>query len=278
MDDMDDSIFALLAGSSDEEEGLASTSYRELPREQVWSDTALVDAWSAALAEFVNASSSQSTGIPVIPLDREHQLLASPLWYAPLCPPSGSKSNKLSSKREREEEEEEEDLDDAEDPEDQEQEEEAFEEEYADEEGGRDNNTAGQIVELESTTTTVVINGPLQPPLPNRRSFVHPSRLDHVKEHQPYIDLSEWQPVVQPKKKKIDIQATALRADTTTATTPSQSLAIPDPPTVENALPQDSALTDSQPPEQALERALHAWYTAGYAAALYHIRSGLVKP
>lgn len=53
MDDMDDSIFALLAGSSDEEEGLASTSYRELPREQVWSDTALVDAWSAALAEFV---------------------------------------------------------------------------------------------------------------------------------------------------------------------------------------------------------------------------------
>lgn len=48
---MDDSILALLASSSDDENNEGPT-YRELPPHQVWSETALVDAWSAALGEF----------------------------------------------------------------------------------------------------------------------------------------------------------------------------------------------------------------------------------
>jgi len=56
-DDDDSSILALLA-ASDEEDVMPS---RELPPSQVWSENALVDAWSAAMAEFkVGAGASPS--------------------------------------------------------------------------------------------------------------------------------------------------------------------------------------------------------------------------
>jgi len=105
---------------------------------------------------------------------------------------------------------------------------------------------------------------------PPRARHVHPSRLDHVQQSsnsEPYFDPAEWEPV----------HATG----STTAATQiaiTTSLAIPDPPPVEQAPPQDPALFQSQSSQEALEKALQAWYTAGYAAALYHVRSGVVKP
>lgn len=120
--------------------------------------------------------------------------------------------------------------------------------------------------------------GPVKPTSPapsssSKRSYVHPSRLDHVKEHQPYIDPSEWQPV-----NASTIGTTTEVTIQSAASTSTESVSIPEPPAVENALPQDPALMASQTSQEALEKALNAWYTAGYAAALYHVRSGLVKP
>lgn len=114
MDEEDSSIFALLAATAAGDGDGADAgklAYRELPPQQVWSETVLVDAWTAAMNEFkvscyhcldclacfqsfvdvayayllarslaclqVYASSSKSAAIPT--LDREAQLLASPL-------------------------------------------------------------------------------------------------------------------------------------------------------------------------------------------------------
>lgn len=91
-------------------------------------------------------------------------------------------------------------------------------------------------------------------------------------EHVPHFDPSEWEPV-QSSKSTITTNAT-----TSNNTQTFEDLVIPDPPPVEHALQQDQALLQNQSPQEALEKALQAWYTAGYAAALYHVRSGAVKP
>ena len=90
-------------------------------------------------------------------------------------------------------------------------------------------------------------------------------------EHVPHFDPSEWEPV-QSSKSTITTNAT------TSNNTQTSELVIPDPPPVEHAPQQDQALLQNQSPQEALEKALQAWYTAGYAAALYHVRSGAVKP
>lgn len=51
---------------------------------------------------------------------------------------------------------------------------------------------------------------------------------------------------------------------------------IPDPPGVESPIPQDAGLLQSQTAQDALQKALGAWYTAGYATALYHARTGQI--
>lgn len=148
------------------------------------------------------------------------------------------------------------------------------EEQDDDEEEAEDDIVDNEVVEALLQPSI----GPVKPTSPapsssSKRSYVHPSRLDHVKEHQPYIDPSEWQPV----STSTTVTTTEVTIQSNVATS-EPSLSIPEPPAVENALPQDPALTESQTSQEALEKALNAWYTAGYAAALYHVRSGLVKP
>lgn len=179
-------------------------------------------------------------------------------WYAPQCSAQASTSTS-SAKRAREGDEQEEDVDDEEGFDD--------EEEYEYDEG----EYSEEVQEEDTSTTHQVFTGPVKPAhsRPPPSSFIHPSRLDHHKNHSfklkqtsdsdPYFDISEWQPVSSTPQEK-------------------QHVIIPDPPPLENAPMQDGAITASQPPQEALEKALQAWYTAGYAAALYHVRSGLVKP
>lgn len=69
---MDDSILALLASSSDDENN-EGTTYRELPPHQVWSETALVDAWSAALGEY--AVRIRPSWLPKLEYLHSHMLL-----------------------------------------------------------------------------------------------------------------------------------------------------------------------------------------------------------
>ena len=57
---------------------------------------------------------------------------------------------------------------------------------------------------------------------------------------------------------------------------PEEELSIPDPPPIEDAIPQDPALLHPASSQEALQRALNAWYTAGYAAAVYHMKSGMM--
>lgn len=99
-----------------------------------------------------------------------------------------------------------------------------------------------------------------------------------VDEGMPYFNASEW--VAVNTATTATTITTGISSNTEDATnhdggtTPS----FPQPPPIEHAITQDPALLASQTPEQAIEKALHAWYTAGYAAALYHVRSGAIKP
>ena len=83
---------------------------------------------------------------------------------------------------------------------------------------------------------------------------------------EPYFNEDEYEPV-SPTMHLAELDP--LEAD----------LVIPDPPPVESAIPQDPALTTpSSDSTAALQKALNAWYTAGYAAALYHVKAGMVQP
>ena len=77
----------------------------------------------------------------------------------------------------------------------------------------------------------------------------------------PYIETANSQPV---------------RSDTL-ANGATSLPAIPDPPSLDEGLSQDPSFLMQQSPEEALQKALHAWYAAGYATALYHARQGLVQ-
>lgn len=116
-----------------------------------------------------------------------------------------------------------------------------------------------------------------QPHTQHRRAptagHIHPSRLDHVPNTEPYFNPEEWEPVVRSNGSAASVKALH------NALKPSEALlAVPEPPPVEQAIPQEQALLDTRSSQEALEKALQAWYTAGYAAALYHVRSGAVKP
>jgi hypothetical protein len=141
----------------------------------------------------------------------------------------------------------------------------AEEENIEQDEEDNDNYEDEQVIETQLTLPPSTKSKPI--------STIHPSRLGHVKqEGQPYFDASEWEPVVKTDK------VHSAKSVITIQDTPTQ-LVIPDPPSVqEAALPQDQALLATQPPQEAMQKALEAWYNAGYAAALYHIRSGLVQP
>lgn len=86
---------------------------------------------------------------------------------------------------------------------------------------------------------------------------------------EPYFNEEEYEPV-SPKmhsSAKLDLPEAG------------HDLVIPDPPPVESAIQQDPALTaPSVDSAAALQKALNAWYTAGYAAALYHVKAGMVQP
>jgi hypothetical protein len=79
----------------------------------------------------------------------------------------------------------------------------------------------------------------------------------------PYLDLNDYEavPLVQSQ---VIAQATAI-------------LRIPSPPAPEAADPPSSAHTQFHTQQDALQNALEAWYAAGYATALFHVRSGLVE-
>jgi hypothetical protein len=128
-------------------------------------------------------------------------------------------------------------------------------------------------IELEQVVLPAASPAAILPDPPRHNVNVHPSRLDHVQHNDPFFNPAEWQPVSSSSKRKSSKKVAIASSET-----PSSGLVIPDPPPVEQAIPQEQALLDSQTSQQALEHALQAWYTAGYAAALYHVRSGAVKP
>ena len=87
------------------------------------------------------------------------------------------------------------------------------------------------------------------------------------KDGEPYFNEDEYEPV-SPKM-----------YSTAELDPPEAHVVIPDPPPVESAIPQDVALTTpSSDSAAALQKALNAWYSAGYAAALYHVKAGMVQP
>lgn len=305
-DDNDSSIFALLAASS--EDGDNSTTHRELPPLHVWAEHVLVDAWSAAMNEFKASESAHKGRWSVLnmfcisrptqlPLPRLILLIESnsfllhrcewerncrecigaedfccpPRWYTPPCPskPSSSSSSSRPAKRphssvvHQEDEEEEEALDD--------------EEGYAVANIDEQEQVIEYAEEIEVEEVLLPTPSPAIQPLPPRYNVnVHPSRLDHVQHNDPYFNAAEWKPVSSSSKTKSNKKV--IVALPGPSEPPSPGLVIPEPPTVEQAIPQEQALLDSQTSQQALEKALQAWYTAGYAAALYHVRSGAVKP
>jgi hypothetical protein len=84
---------------------------------------------------------------------------------------------------------------------------------------------------------------------------------EEVEEGEPYFNPDDYEPV-SPRLQYHE--------------GPSDELVIPDPPPIEQAIPQDPTLLHPTNAQEALQSALNAWYTAGYAAAVYHMKSGMM--
>lgn len=104
-------------------------------------------------------------------------------------------------------------------------------------------------------------------------------------EGESYFNSAEYEllPKASSTKATNSHTTSSSLSQTTTTKEPSKStdepVVILDPPSEDQPLARvDPALLSSQTSQEALEKALNAWYNAGYAAALYHIRSGMVKP
>lgn len=101
-------------------------------------------------------------------------------------------------------------------------------------------------------------------------------------EGEPYFNPAEYEAVTTlstGRDQAIPAVAPSASTDTSNANqTSTARVEFPSPPSVTDAPPQDPALLTSQTPQEALQRALSAWYTAGYAAALYHVKSGMLPP
>lgn len=216
-----------------------------------------------------------------VPEDQQLTPVLSCRWYAPQCPkPSSSSSSSSSKPAKRPLSADAAGYDGYQDEE--EGEEEDDNEELAD----NDNEEEQVILVDEVVNTTIPSSTEYKRALPSHppASHIHPSRLDHVpaasSNTDPYFNPAEWVPVERNSNSKTESNGkSTMEAPSVNDLKPSESeIVIPEPPSVEMAIPQEQALLDTQSPQEALEKALQAWYTAGYAAALYHVRSGAVKP
>lgn len=102
---------------------------------------------------------------------------------------------------------------------------------------------------------------------PTEEAALDPEPALDGNDGEPYFNEDEYEPVSPMMHAAAELDP------------PEVDLVIPDPPPVESAIPQDAELTTpSVDSAAALQKALNAWYTAGYAAALYHVKAGMVQP
>lgn len=90
---------------------------------------------------------------------------------------------------------------------------------------------------------------------------------DDQEEGEPYFDPDEYEPV-PPRLHRSQPSNDASM----------EGVSIPEPPPVNHIIAQDPSTLRPASDQEALQNALHAWYAAGYAAAVYHMRRGFQLP
>lgn len=88
---------------------------------------------------------------------------------------------------------------------------------------------------------------------------------EEMEEGEPYFNSDEYEPV----SPRLSQHVPAIL---------STDIPFPVPPSADQAIPQNPSVLGAATSEEALQNALHAWYAAGYAAAVYHVKSGMLDP